>query len=84
VKKTLQIIVKDSGIGIPARDIPYLFESFYRGANSNNIPGSGLGLSILQRKVEMQNGLIEISSVENKGTIVKIDISIESDRKNKS
>ncbi len=76
VNNRLQITVQDSGIGIPPGDIPFLFEPFHRGTNTNNIPGSGLGLSIVQRILAMQNGKIEVSSVENSGTTFNVTIPI--------
>jgi len=77
IKNMLNIKVKDSGIGITSEDIPFLFEPFYRGSNVNDIAGSGLGLSIVQRTVEMQNGRIEVNSVENSGTTFNVMIPVK-------
>lgn len=66
------IKVFDYGIGIPARDIPHLFNSFYRGSNVDGIEGTGLGLAIVKTFVEMNRGKIEVSSEENKGTTFTI------------
>ena len=76
VRNNLCITVKDRGIGILPEDIPYLFEPFYRGANTANIPGSGLGLSIVFKTVEMQKGNIEVSSADGQGTIFKVMIPL--------
>ena len=54
--------VQDNGIGIPSEDRPHLFEPFHRGRNVSNIPGTGLGLSIVKQFVELQRGVIEVSS----------------------
>jgi two-component system, OmpR family, phosphate regulon sensor histidine kinase PhoR len=63
----LQVI--DSGIGIPAKDLPYIFDKFYRGANvNNNKNGTGLGLSIVKSIVENHQGRIWVDSVINQGT----------------
>jgi signal transduction histidine kinase len=69
-----QVVIKviDQGIGIPAHDIPYLFNSFYRGSNVDSIEGTGLGLSIVKDFVERNNGTILVESEENKGTIFTI------------
>lgn len=64
--------VKDNGCGIAAGDIPYVFDRFYRGdaARTQNIPGSGLGLSIAKSIVERHGGRIECDSVLGVGTEV--------------
>jgi PAS domain S-box-containing protein len=64
--------IKDQGIGIPAEDIPYLFEPFHRGKNVSNIPGTGLGLNIVKRFVDLQQGQIKIDSSLGKGTTFTI------------
>ena len=63
---------KDDGIGISQEDIKVLFEPFYRGSNVNEIPGTGLGLVVLQKAVELHNGKIEIESELGKGSIFTI------------
>ena len=62
--------VTDDGIGIPAEDVPRLFERFYRvdKARSRQAGGSGLGLSIVHELVERNFGTIEVSSKEGEGT----------------
>lgn len=64
------IDIKDQGIGIDPRDIPYLFEKFYRAnfSDTRGIGGTGLGLSIVKQIVEKHRGTIEVESVPNKGT----------------
>jgi len=62
------IRVKDSGIGISADDQSHLFERFFRGANVTNIQGTGLGLHIVGKYIELMNGHIEFSSELEKGT----------------
>jgi signal transduction histidine kinase len=64
--------VKDKGIGIPEKDLNFLFESFYRATNVENIPGTGLGLSIMKLFMEMHGGEIKIDSVVNVGTTVRL------------
>ncbi|MCL6432878.1 MAG: PAS domain S-box protein [Leptolyngbyaceae cyanobacterium HOT.MB2.61] len=60
--------VKDQGIGIPLEDIPHLFEPFHRGRNVSNIPGTGLGLSVVKKFVDLLQGRIEVSSQIASGT----------------
>ena len=62
------ITIKDSGMGIPAEDRQHLFERFFRGTNVTNIQGTGLGLHIVSRYVEMMNGIIMVESELDKGT----------------
>ncbi|HRI47794.1 MAG TPA: sensor histidine kinase, partial [Ignavibacteriaceae bacterium] len=61
--------VKDEGIGIPKKDIEYLFVPFHRASNVGTISGTGLGLPITKQAVEIHNGNISVESEINKGTI---------------
>ncbi|WP_198672951.1 PAS domain S-box protein [Algoriphagus litoralis] len=63
-----RILVKDFGIGIPAKDQKGLFSSFYRATNVKNIQGSGLGLSIAKEFIEMHGGTISVVSDTNQGS----------------
>lgn len=71
-----KIIVKDNGIGIPKNDLTKIFEPFHRAENAENIQGTGLGMSIVKRCVELHKGTIKIISNENKGTSVIVEIPI--------
>jgi len=72
----LIISVKDSGIGIPKIDQQHLFERFFRASNTSNIQGTGLGLHIVTRYVQLLNGTIECVSDTDKGTemIVRLNL----------
>jgi nitrogen-specific signal transduction histidine kinase len=63
-----QMIVEDSGIGIPEEHLRSIFQEFKRLAPSENIPGQGLGLAITQRLVTELKGTIEVISEVNRGT----------------
>ncbi|HSV36888.1 MAG TPA: PAS domain S-box protein [Ramlibacter sp.] len=63
----LRLSVADRGIGIPAADLPRLFESFHRGTNVGNIQGTGIGLNIVKECVELHQGTIEVESAAGQG-----------------
>jgi len=68
----LDIAVRDEGIGIPEEDRVHVFERFYRARNSTNIQGTGLGLNITQKYVELMQGDISFDSVLEEGTVFNV------------
>lgn len=72
--KMITFEIKDTGIGIPDNDQKYLFERFFRASNVENIQGTGLGLNIVKRYIDMLSGEISFSSKENEGTTFTIKI----------
>jgi len=72
--------VKDYGIGIPEKDLPYVMDRFYRveKARSRKQGGTGLGLSIAKRLVDRYNGSMTIQSKEGIGTTVTISFTSRS------
>ncbi len=72
------LIVEDSGIGIPAKDLPFIFDRFYRvdKARTRNAGGTGLGLSIVKFAIEMHHGQIDVESTINKGTTFTITLPL--------
>ncbi|MEM9151175.1 MAG: PAS domain S-box protein [Cyanobacteria bacterium P01_F01_bin.3] len=64
----VQLLVKDAGIGIPLEDQKHLFEPFQRGKNVRNVPGTGLGLMVVKKCVDLHRGQIVIESKEGLGT----------------
>jgi signal transduction histidine kinase len=68
------ITVEDNGIGISEEDQQYLFQRFFRAKNAINIQGTGLGLHIVTKYLELMNGRIEMSSKLNEGSTVTIYI----------
>jgi signal transduction histidine kinase len=68
--------VADHGIGIPEADLKQLFESFHRGGNVGEIPGTGLGMVLVKRCVELHRGDIAVESVEGRGTTVTVRLPL--------
>jgi two-component system phosphate regulon sensor histidine kinase PhoR len=66
--------VSDTGQGIPAKDLPRIFERFYSHASDHGRTGTGLGLAIVKRIVLAHNGTIDVESTVNKGTTFVIHI----------
>ncbi|WP_375756513.1 ATP-binding protein [Corallococcus exercitus] len=63
------LAVTDQGIGIPAADLPFVFERFHRGRNvSRDVSGSGVGLASARRMVELHGGTLAVASVEGQGS----------------
>jgi len=60
---------KDNGIGIDQKDLQFIYEPFFRGKNAKSFKGHGIGLSLVKRIVNLQNGTISISSILNKGSV---------------
>jgi len=71
------ISVIDQGIGISDNDKEHLFSSFFRAANATNIQGTGLGLHIVKRYVDLLGGEVSVESELNKGTTVNFTIPVK-------
>jgi len=72
---TIELVIRDDGIGIPAEHLAHIFEPFYTTKESG---GSGLGLAISQNIVERHGGHIEVNSVVGQGTTFKIVLPVDS------
>jgi len=72
----LVITIKDEGIGIPEVEVKHLFERFFRASNVTNIQGTGLGLNIVKRYVDLLNGTIDFNSTEGKGSTFSITLPL--------
>jgi signal transduction histidine kinase len=75
-KDQLLISVRDEGIGIPAEDQQNMFTRFYRASNASAIKGTGLGLTIIRRHLDLMQGDISFVSKEGKGTTFTVNIPL--------
>lgn len=72
----VEIIIADSGIGIPQDQISYIFNRFYRAQNLTGSKGTGIGLALTKELVELHKGKIEVTSAEGKGTTFKVQFPL--------
>lgn len=75
--KDVVISIKDHGLGIPAEDQQHLFERFFRASNVTAIQGTGLGLNIVNRYINLMHGKMQFNSKENIGSEFIISFPIE-------
>jgi signal transduction histidine kinase len=68
----ITLMVRDHGIGISEKDQEHLFNMFYRASNVTNIQGTGLGLHIVKRYLDLMNGTVNLHSKLGKGTSITI------------
>jgi PAS domain S-box-containing protein len=72
----VELAVRDTGVGIPAEELPHMFDRFHRvrGSQSRTHEGTGIGLALVQELVNLHGGNIEVSSQENIGTTFTVSI----------
>ncbi|UCH66556.1 MAG: PAS domain S-box protein [Ignavibacterium sp.] len=81
--KDVEVLISDTGIGIPEKDLPYIFQKFYRVSRpGTEIPGTGIGLVFVKQIVDLHKGLISIQSEIGNGTsfVVKLLKSIKANK----
>ncbi len=78
LKKDYQaiIIFKDTGKGIAKKDLPFIFDRFYRGSTSDKVFGAGIGLAITKAIITLHNGTITVKSNLNKGSAFIISLPL--------
>ena len=84
--KEFEIIISDTGVGIPANDLPNIFKKFFRVRRpGKEIPGTGLGLVFVKQIVDLHKGLITVDSEVNMGTsfVIKLPKGIKFQKINK-
>lgn len=76
--ENVELVVRDSGIGIPPTEVPHLFECFYRvkGAQGRTFEGSGIGLALVQELAKLHSGTVTVESEMNRGTTFTVRIPL--------
>ena len=75
------LTIRDNGRGIPASDLPHVFEPFFRAENALNTHGYGIGLALTKRIVDLHRGRIQIESTVGQGTTVLLTLSAQPSQK---
>jgi signal transduction histidine kinase len=70
------VVVRDLGVGIPASDLPFIYDPFFRASNTKNFDGYGIGLPLTRNIIKIHNGQMQVSSEVNKGTTVQIKLPV--------
>ncbi|MBK7629553.1 MAG: hypothetical protein IPJ23_02315 [Ignavibacteriales bacterium] len=83
-RETVEIVVKDSGIGIPKDRLPYVFDRFYQAdrVDRSDIEGTGIGLTLAKELVDLHSGKIEVESEFGNGTSIKVILLLGKDHFN--
>jgi signal transduction histidine kinase len=68
--------VTDRGVGIPADDLPHVFEDYHRGRNVGRVQGTGIGLATVHRTAEQHGGSVSVRSAEGRGSIITIRLPL--------
>jgi two-component system OmpR family sensor kinase len=74
--RTAIVEVVDTGAGIPPAELEHIFEELYRGENAHGIPGSGLGLKLVERIITLHNGAIRVRSKTERGSVFTIRLPL--------
>ena len=73
--------VADQGMGIPAEDLPHVFEEYHRGRNVGRLQGTGIGLATVRQMVEQHGGAVAVRSAEGSGSVMTIRLPISGSRR---
>jgi signal transduction histidine kinase len=76
-RKKAIISIRDEGVGISEEDKGHLFSSFFRGRNAVNIQGTGLGLHIVKRYIDLLGGSIALDSTLGEGTSITFSFPVK-------
>ncbi len=74
--QSAMIEVADNGIGIPSSEIPHVFDELFRASNAQRMMGSGMGLALVHRIVELHHGGVSVRSREEHGTSITVNLPL--------
>jgi signal transduction histidine kinase len=77
VGKGVELALRDSGPGVPAADLPRIFDKGYRGSNAAGVPGSGLGLYMARSLVEVHGGTLEHAAAPEGGAEFRLWLPVQ-------
>ncbi len=69
--------IRDTGIGMSQKTKKHIFDKFYQGDTSHTIEGNGLGLTMVKKIIDLHNGIVEVKSQLNKGTIITVTLPLD-------
>lgn len=75
--EVVRVVVADQGIGVPAEDLPRIFERFHRASNARGVTGSGIGLHMVRQIVELHDGKVTAESDVGHGSRFIVDLPAE-------
>lgn len=70
------IVVQDQGVGIPANELQFIYDPFFRASNTHYFEGYGIGLPLTRNIIRLHNGTLDVSSEVDKGTTVQIKLPL--------
>jgi signal transduction histidine kinase len=73
---TAIVDIIDTGMGIPPEEIPHIFEELYRGENARGLPGSGLGLKLVERIIALHDGVVQVRSKPERGSVFSVRLPL--------
>lgn len=79
-KNNITIMVKDTGMGIPEDELENIFTRFYRSKNNNQLQGTGIGVALVKKYIELHQGNIEVKSIENVGSEFILQLPVLTDQ----
>ncbi|HUF39222.1 MAG TPA: HAMP domain-containing sensor histidine kinase [Anaerolineales bacterium] len=74
--QSVVVEVADTGPGLPAAELPHVWDELYRGVGARGVPGSGLGLALVRAIVERHGGAVSVRSREGQGTVVGVRLQV--------
>lgn len=75
--RSVLVEIDDNGRGIAAADQALIFDELYRGENARDLPGSGLGLALVKRIIDLHGGTITVHSRPGQGTMVRVELPVK-------